>query len=236
MSADHILAFALVILFPLFGRWSWRRLLQALAQGRPGARLAAYSETIVLEWVLAVAVLLGAMTAGRPLGAIGLAPPLTGAFALSLVMVIVISALLLLQLRPIRKLAEPPESLRSQLESVEKLLPHSSGERSVFMALSLTAGFCEELLYRGFLIAYLAPLTGNVGAVFASAIVFGLIHAYQGTSGILKTGLIGLVMGVIYLVAGSIWPAIILHAVLDIQGGLIGYEVFGRPAELRDGA
>ena len=51
--------------------------------------------------------------------------------------------------------------------------------------------------------------------------------------GILKTTGIGLVLGTMTAAAGSIWPAVVLHAVVDLQGGLLGYAVLGRRAAAR---
>jgi membrane protease YdiL (CAAX protease family) len=109
-------------------------------------------------------------------------------------------------------------------------MPHTAGERSVFVGVSVTAGFCEELLYRGFLMAY-AQWLGWWQAGIASAIVFGLSHAYQGSAGVVKTAVVGLVMAGLYAYSGSIWPGIVLHAALDLQAGAVAYEVFSRTAD-----
>lgn len=230
MIADHLITIALVAFVPIWSLWSWKRLERDLADGREDARLAAYSETILLEWGLVIVVLISFLAAGRSAGDLGLLAPLTGSFAITTGIVVIVSILLLGQTRAIRgREGEDGGALRRQMASLEKMMPHTAGERAVFLALSLTAGFCEELLYRGFLIGYFTSTTGPVAAVAISAVVFGMTHAYQGALGIVKTGLVGVVMGAIYVVSGSIWPAIILHAVLDVQGGLVGYEVFGRP-------
>lgn len=232
---DHVIALVLVLLVPVCGRWSWHRLEHALSAGQESARLPAYSRTILIQWSLAVVVLVTWIVLGRSLDSTGLAAPLGAPFIAALVLVMIAAAFLLIQVSAVRRLDDAGgASLQGQLASVEKLLPHTAGERDVFIALSATAGFCEELLYRGFLIGYLAAFTGVAGAVAASAVIFGVIHAYQGRIGVLKTGTIGLLMGLIYVFSGSIWPAIVLHVAFDVQGGLIGYEVFSpRPAMLQ---
>lgn len=227
--ADHVIAFVLVIVVPLHGWRAWRRLGHALARGRVDARLEAYARTILMEWSLVAAVLFVWIALGRSLQSLGLAVSRDGPFMLTLVTALVLGALLLNQIRAIRNLdAERIAAIQRQLASVEKLLPHTAAERDAFLGVALTAGVCEELLYRGFLIGYLTPFTGIWGAVLAAAAVFGVGHAYQGRAGILKTGTIGLVMGAIYALSGSIWPAIVLHAAFDVQGGLIGYTVLSR--------
>ena len=67
-----------------------------------------------------------------------------------------------------------------QIEPLRALLPHDSRELQTFCALSITAGVCEELLYRGFLIVFLSSAFGVLPAVALSSLVFGIAHAYQG--------------------------------------------------------
>lgn len=235
LFADHAIGFLLVVLLPFYGRWSWRRLQQRLARGRDDARLSAYARTIVLEWSLVVAVVLVWGGLGRPLASLGLVASLETRFLAVMTAAVLLATWLIGQARSLRGLDdERRAAIVRQLAPVSGLLPHTAGERDVFLALSFTAGFCEELLYRGFLIAYLTPAAGLWGAVTLAAAVFGLVHAYQGKAGILKTGATGLVMGVAYALSGSIWPAVVMHAALDVQGGLIAHELFAaRPAACR---
>jgi membrane protease YdiL (CAAX protease family) len=120
------------------------------------------------------------------------------------------------------------EQARSQLGEVRALLPHTSNELSLFMGLAVTAGICEELLYRGFLIAYAARFLPGWLAVIATALVFGFGHLYQGTSGAIQTGVVGLVMGALYLAIGSVWPLMMAHAIVDIGGGIAGNMMVSR--------
>jgi len=60
------------------------------------------------------------------------------------------------------------------------MVPRDSHERRLWMGLSLTAGLCEEVLYRGFLIWYLRMLLPGMAAVLLAAIVFGVAHRYLG--------------------------------------------------------
>lgn len=100
------------------------------------------------------------------------------------------------------------------------MLPMTQEERAWFALVSITAGICEEVLYRGFLIRYLSNGPWHFGLWIALAIAsisFGLAHGYQGISGIIGTGLIGAVMAVIFLSTGSLWMPMALHAILDLR-------------------
>jgi membrane protease YdiL (CAAX protease family) len=84
-----------------------------------------------------------------------------------------------------------------------------------------TAGFGEELIFRGFLMAGLARCLGQSKAAWAasvilSSILFGLIHFPSGPGGMLETGLNGAVLAGIYLLSRrSIWAAYIAHGLAD---------------------
>lgn len=100
------------------------------------------------------------------------------------------------------------------------LLPNNALECTAFVLLSLTAGFCEEVLFRGFLICFLhvsAPNVPLAGALVVSSAVFGLNHAYQGVRGVLSTAVAGLAFGLVFLMSGDLIPGIVLHAVVDLQ-------------------
>jgi membrane protease YdiL (CAAX protease family) len=103
-----------------------------------------------------------------------------------------------------------------------ELLPRTRGEKLHFTGLSLCAGFGEEMAYRGYAIAVLTPIVGNVwGVAVLSSCVFGLLHAYQGALGVVRTGLLGLILAASFILSGSLWPAIIAHATVDLIGGLV---------------
>jgi membrane protease YdiL (CAAX protease family) len=107
-----------------------------------------------------------------------------------------------------------------QLESLRFFLPASTVERRWFAALSITAGFSEELLFRGFLLRYLhtSPLHFPFGwAALTSALIFGAHHLYQGRQGFLSTAILGLVFTAILLVTGSLWAGMVYHAAIDLS-------------------
>jgi membrane protease YdiL (CAAX protease family) len=105
---------------------------------------------------------------------------------------------------------------------VEDLLPRTPLEKAVFALLSIAAGLGEELAYRGYLIPVLAGVLGTAwGAALLSSVMFGVLHAYQGWLGVVRTGILGLVFGISLIVSGSLWPAILSHAILDLVVGLV---------------
>jgi membrane protease YdiL (CAAX protease family) len=85
----------------------------------------------------------------------------------------------------------------------------------------ITAGFVDELIWRGYLMNRLADFFGKTRASWAvslvcSAVIFGVAHYYQGPSGMMITGLIGLLFGSAYLVLHrNLWPLIIAHSLIN---------------------
>jgi membrane protease YdiL (CAAX protease family) len=127
----------------------------------PKGRLTAYTETIVFERALVVAVLALWIVAGRSATSLGLAAFGNLRFAVTSGVTALLVWLLLGQIRAARSMtSETAGKLRGQIGTVARLMPQTAGERSVFFGLSMTAGFCEELLYRGFLMANMAQWIG----------------------------------------------------------------------------
>lgn len=101
-----------------------------------------------------------------------------------------------------------------------------------WLAVSWTlAAFGEEMVYRGYLLNRLGDLTGftTLGwaiSLLAVAAFFGMVHAYQGASGILLAGFSGLVQGLAYLATKrNLWVSIICHGVTDTAGFILIYTL-----------
>lgn len=109
------------------------------------------------------------------------------------------------------------------MRSMRFMLPVTRRERQWWILVSLSAGVCEEILYRGFAMHYFLgslsaaiPL-GMVGAWLMSSLFFGLAHTYQGVAGIVRSALGGLMLGLIAILSGGLLLPIVLHLVLDLQ-------------------
>lgn len=100
-------------------------------------------------------------------------------------------------------------------------LPRTKTERIAFVGLSATAGICEELVFRGFLIAMLSAMTGSLAvSVAISTVVFGTLHAYQGVRGATRAAGLGLLLTFPVLATGSLFPSMIAHFAYDVVAGL----------------
>jgi membrane protease YdiL (CAAX protease family) len=101
---------------------------------------------------------------------------------------------------------------------VGALLPRTRGELKYGAGLSINAGIVEELLFRLGMPALLFGITGNgVVAFVGASVLFGLLHIYQKFWGVLGATLLGLVFSLVYLLTGSIWIVIVVHAIIDLR-------------------
>ena len=104
---------------------------------------------------------------------------------------------------------------------VHQLMPVTGKEKRLFAGLSLCAGFGEEMAYRGYALTALVLATGSATlALIVTSATFGVLHAYQGLIGVVRTGVVGLIMGAAFLHTGSLWPPIVAHTLIDLVAGL----------------
>jgi hypothetical protein len=175
-------------------------------------RASIYLSSVVSLWLLAAVTVAAVLAGGPTLDRIGLRPaPLPATLAWS--GAITVAGLLLMALANRLGLRESPFLWR--------LLPRTSTEKLQFVGVSVTAGVCEELVFRGFLIAALQTATGSLAlAVTLSSGVFGVLHAYQRPAGALRAAALGALLALPFLLTGSLLPSMIAHAGIDILAGL----------------
>jgi membrane protease YdiL (CAAX protease family) len=107
-------------------------------------------------------------------------------------------------------------------DSLRNLLPHTALETAAFLGLTVTAGFCEELIYRGYLQRQFTAWTGSVAIGLAlQGIVFGVSHAYQGFGMVLVIAVYGCLFGLLAAWRRSLRPGMIAHLLQDAVGGLV---------------
>jgi membrane protease YdiL (CAAX protease family) len=104
--------------------------------------------------------------------------------------------------------------------SVAAMLPQSLPEVLVWILVSITAGFCEELQSRGYLQRQFHALTGSiVVAVLAQGVLFGLMHSYQGWKQVIVIGALGVLYGALAAWRRNLRANIISHAWSDVWEG-----------------
>lgn len=226
---DHLLVLALTSAVLL---WCWRypSLVRADVAGTPGGRLRYYPVEIVPLWVLAGGVIALWLAARRPWGALLLGGSAPWRLALGWALA---GAYVWLTLSQRRKVLARPERLArlvSALGGVRPMLPRTRGERNGFAVLAITAGTCEELLFRGFVLWYATAWTGPVGGFLISSMFFGIMHVYLGVEQVPRTAIVGMFFYVVAMTSGSLCPAMVCHVVADLVSGDLGYRALATDA------
>lgn len=225
--ARYLFAIALVLLFPLIDLPSMRRLKRFSSAA---ARLAIYRQSVVSTWICTcVAVILA------PLGAllivprrIGDLPWLDGKPVIGTLLGALIALLFAWILWPSIKCTLDNSTRKKYLKAyqasfIRYMLPVSRDERTWWVLLSVTAGVCEELLYRGFLLQFLhghlagGPAMSLTLAWLLSSLAFGVAHIYQGVRGVVETTIAGLVFGLVAILSGNLALPILLHCLIDLR-------------------
>ncbi|PSH05366.1 MAG: hypothetical protein CXZ00_01335 [Acidobacteria bacterium] len=102
------------------------------------------------------------------------------------------------------------------------LAPQSAAEVFLWICLSATAGFCEEVLFRGYLQKQFTRLLRNRWiALVAVSILFGLGHGYEGAQRMVLVSILGLAFGAMSLLRKSLRPAMMAHTIQDTITGLL---------------
>lgn len=107
-----------------------------------------------------------------------------------------------------------------EAKSISTMLPRSSIEVGLWIAVSISAGICEELVFRGYFQKQFAAYTRSVtAAVVLQGIIFGMGHSYQGVKQVVIISLLGMLYGAFAVWRRNLRANMIAHAWTDIWSG-----------------
>lgn len=107
--------------------------------------------------------------------------------------------------------------------SIQSLLPRRPVEILLWIAVSASAGICEEVVFRGYFQKQFEAFTRSAWiALLLQAALFGISHGYQGVQACLRIAALGALYGLLALWRRSLRPGIIAHAGTDILSGIFG--------------
>ena len=217
----------------------FRQLEQEIAEGHAEARTRVYRRGLWFEWISALLALLALGFAWNKLNprALGLDHAAgmrtlsgSGDFDRGAMGGVVIgltlgmAGLIAARMRANRRGAQPtilPRQpwWRKLFPDFTALVPTNNRERLLWVAVAVSAGICEELVFRRWLLATLHSELGMGGLslLIAAAAIFGLAHAYQGVSGVILTAVVGAFFCVLYIKTGSLLVPILLHTAIDVR-------------------
>ncbi|MGC4377677.1 type II CAAX endopeptidase family protein [Fictibacillus sp. Mic-4] len=232
----------MVAIEPIKGKKDYLQFKREVTEN-PSYRISYYRKIIFSSWTLVILLLIGMWFEETAFSDIGLNAirlksnsfhaPVNSVFIGVLIGVIVALFLPVILSKYSKKYQD---SLFSQLNGIEELLPSTNKERWWWMVVSLTAGITEEILYRGFLyysFHRIFPGASIWSIVCLSAVIFGLAHAYQGIKGMALAVYLGAILGLIYIEFDSLLPAMFIHVLFDLR--LIALLPGGRRREKENG-
>ena len=228
---QHLLVLFLVVGMPL---WDWYEIPRLKASTAPRKKVRYYRKIAAALWICTVvaALTVGVATAFFFHGAPGEIAWLEAGSRGRIILEGIAAGMLIAILLP-AVLALRSEKIRAKAGRAAKklafLLPSSGEERRWWWLVCITAGVCEEFVYRGFLLHYLHVLPFHLSLTWAlvlSSMIFGIGHLYQGVGGAVQTAVLGFVFGGLFLITGSLLVPMVVHAVVDLRALVLLPEGF----------
>src|SRR5713101_8697397 len=151
-----LIFFLLAVILPWRSRARMKKLL-GMPHVSSKERLVLYASTIAIQWLAVAAVAWRAWAHGYTAPQLGLT--LHPQTRLVVAGILGGATFALLQWLNLRRVGRVPIERRGLLQNIaERILPQSAIERIPYLALAITAGLCEEFLYRGFGMAVFSRL------------------------------------------------------------------------------
>jgi membrane protease YdiL (CAAX protease family) len=229
--AEHLLAVLLGIVVPAF----------AVLRGQPrmkgttfdtDLKFGMYVGNSLFLWAMAIVVGVVWKLAGRPLADLGLR---WGDTSTVWVPVLIVGFALWYGLDTWHEVRSPDRLRRAteRWRTHTPFMPETWKEYHVFSLLAVSAGVCEEIVFRGFFISYLLLLLGDSApatlvALVLPALVFGFSHMYEGLQVVSKIVIMSVAFGIVFILSGSIIVLIVVHILVDLVGGVLGIWLMQR--------
>jgi membrane protease YdiL (CAAX protease family) len=223
-NLDYLYLVSIAVIWPLYEYFvDWPEIQRLFGERQRSARARMYRRSITTQWALVAAGVLLWEVKDRDWSPLRLGLPERWRMWLAILLVVLLAALQGMQALKVLRNPELRAHLREMLtkSDLANLLPHTKEEFKMFVAASFTAGVCEEFLFRGFFIVILAPELGWWPSAALGIVVFGVLHAYQGKSGIVRTALVGALMTFVLVATQSLVTAMVLHMLIDGGSGLV---------------
>lgn len=256
----HIVSYVLDIILAGYIIWQvarflpeYRRLKAAIAAGDTQARLRVYREAIVFEWISALLAIVALRFDWGKLNPQSLnldgssAMPLIAhahEFGRGLVGGIVIgiavgtAAFVIARLRTRKSggvIVPNPRTawVRRLVPDFSALIPTTAHERTIWALVAISAGICEEVVFRGWLLSTLHTTMGlsGIALIGLASVLFGCAHVYQGPTGVFLTALAGALFCLLYIATGSLLVPIALHVLVDIRFAILPGTTPAQPSE-----
>ncbi|MDR7130972.1 membrane protease YdiL (CAAX protease family) [Algoriphagus sp. 4150] len=183
-------------------------------------RLTDYKQTLLIFWSLTLLILINYFVYKQP--TLNFYPKFS---LVSIGLTILVMAFAFFQYTTTKVSANSANMVKEKLKDVYHYLPKTNKELNWFLFLSISAGICEEMMFRLFLFEFLKENTNLITAFVLTNIIFAITHIGSGKNNLISSFILGLLFSAIYYITDNIWIAIILHSSIDINTGILGYRI-----------
>lgn len=227
---DHLLFVLLGIVLPFRTIEGQKKLKELVFDQR--MRISLYVGNSIGLWLMALSVIALWWWQGRPFSSLGLTWTAEAGHWLGVGIITLFFIVYCVDAFRDISTTKGRQQIQKKLSEELNILPRTKKSYAFFILLAISAGVCEEIVFRGFFITYLVSLFGTmlwakVLAVLIPAIIFGYVHTYQGNQAILKIVAMAILFGTVFLLTGSLYLLILLHAAVDLVGGAVGLFIPG---------
>lgn len=220
---DHFLFIIVGIVIPALSLMSMRKVdevdLEFVDLPRPSKKRIYYTNGLIL-WIGVAIILFSWYFGAKPFNLLGLQAPKLSTY--TLLFSVALLVIYIIDLVKSYKEYEPTKEEENKF--FEDIMPTNWKEYAHFCFLAISAGVCEEFIFRGFLINYLNVALESTGhslvvASILTSVIFAISHLQQGFDNVLKIAVLALLFALIFILSESLLIVIILHAFVDLVSG-----------------
>ena len=214
-----VLAGFIGIIYPTYFVLTYNKTNNKIKQDKK-FRLIDYKQTIIIFWSLTILILINFFTIDYP--KLNLYPNFT---IISIVLLILVLIFSTIQYKQSNITSDTFSVVKDKMKDVYHFLPKEKVEFDWFIILSISAGICEEIIFRLFLFEFLKENSNLFIAFVLANIIFAITHIGMGKQNLISSFILGLLFSAIYYFTENIWIAIFLHIAIDINAGILGYRM-----------
>lgn len=183
-------------------------------------RLVDYKQTLIIFWGLTILILVNSYFYTHP--TLNFTPKLS---FINIILSIAVIGFAFFQYTTTKVSRDSATIAKEKLKDIYHYLPKNDKELQWFLLLSISAGICEEIIFRLFLFEFLNETTQLLIAFVLTNLIFSLTHIGSGKKNLLSSFIMGLLFSMTYYFTDNIWIAIILHIAIDINVGILGCRI-----------
>lgn len=215
MIWQHALVIFIMVGVPLFNVYGLRRLKK---RSHASSKILTYVQTMAVLWGMVGLIWVNSPTASllQSEHTIKLNGIIISTFILSALYLIMVT------IAPLFLLRQPTyrEQMQEAFQARDFIMPVTAMEQTLFVAVAISVGICEEIIFRSFLTEYFVSglfVWPIMLSVVVSALIFGYGHFHQGLNGMINATVFAYVMSLLFMMTGSLLLPIFIHIVYDLR-------------------